>query len=192
MIDRYQFTQYFLRRKFLQLAGATLWIDTLNGETVLYCKMKAFKLREDIRLYTGEDMRTEVLSIKARQIFDISATYDVVDSTTGENVGALQRKGIKSILVDEWQIMNPKGQVIGTLKEDKLILALLRRFILNLIPQTYQAEIGGQPVATYKQNFNPYTMKLTIDFTQDQQGVLDRRLGLAAAILLAAVEGKQN
>jgi uncharacterized protein YxjI len=192
VIERYQFTQYLLKRKFLQLAGATFWIYNQNGEMVLYCKMKAFKLREDIRLYTGEDMQTEVLSIKARQIIDFSATYDVYDPTTGENVGALQRKGMKSLIKDEWIFFNAHGQPIGSLKEDKLLLALIRRFVCNLIPQQYLAEVSGLPVGIYKQNFNPFTMKLNLDFGQDQQGLLDRRLGLAAAVLLGAIEGKQD
>ena len=40
---------------------------------VAFCKMKAFKLREDIRVYTSEDATNELLSIQARQIIDFSA-----------------------------------------------------------------------------------------------------------------------
>ena len=73
--------------------------------------MKAFKLKEDIRLYTSEDMQTEVLSIQARKIIDISSAYDVIDSLTGAKVGALKRKGLKSILKDEWIIMDAEDKV---------------------------------------------------------------------------------
>jgi hypothetical protein len=52
--------------------------------------------------------------------------------------------------------------------------------------------MGGATVATYQQNFNPFVKKLTIDFTMDPQGRLDRRLGLAAAALLSAIEGRQG
>jgi hypothetical protein len=33
---------------------------------------------------------------------------------------------------------------------------------------------------------------VTLDYSMDQQGLLDRRLGIAAAVLLVAIEGKQN
>jgi len=60
--------------------------------------MKAFKLKEDIRLYANEDMQAELLLIQARRVLDISSEYDVTDSQTGEKVGVLKRKGLKSIV----------------------------------------------------------------------------------------------
>lgn len=190
--DAFQFSKYLVRRKVLKLVGGAFHVFGPSGEIVLYSQMKAFKLREDIRIYTGEDMQTEVLAINARQILDISATYDVKDSTTGEKVGVLQRKGLKSILKDEWIVMDANENEIGTIKEDNMALALIRRFLTNLIPQQYTGEIDGKPVCTLKQNFNPFVMKIEVDFSQDTGGMLDRRLWLAAAILLCAVEGKQD
>ena len=49
-------------------------------------------------------MQVELLSIQARQIIDFSAAYDVYDGSTGSKVGALKRKGMKSILRDECEI----------------------------------------------------------------------------------------
>lgn len=154
--------------------------------------MKAFKLREDIRLYTDKDMQTEVLTIEARQILDISAAYDVVDPTTGEKVGMLKRKGLKSVVKDEWIIADANDNEIGLIKEDSMALALIRRFLINLILQRYAGEINGRPVCSFKQNFNPFVMKIMVDFSQDPSRLLDRRLGIAAAILLCAIEGKQK
>jgi len=63
---------------------------------------------------------------------------------------------------------------------------------VNLIPQTFFGSINGMPVCSFKQNFNPFVVKINLDFSPDTNGLLDRRLGLAAAILLCAVEGKQQ
>jgi hypothetical protein len=46
-------------------------------------------------------------------------------------------------------------------------------------------------VVTFRQNFNPFVKKLAVRFT-DGEHVLDRRLGLAAAVLLLAIEGRQE
>jgi hypothetical protein len=192
MDERFQYPTYLIRKKVLKLFGGVFHIFGPNGDVVLYSKMKAFKLKEDIRLYTGEDMTTELLLITARKALDFSGTYDVVDSASGERVGALQRKGMKSILKDEWHILDLNDQQVGTIVEDSMLLALIRRFVASLIPQTYHGEIGGKPVLTFKQNFNPFVTKLNLDFNEDSGGLLDRRLGIAAGVLLCAIEGKQG
>lgn len=130
--------------------------------------------------------------IKARQIIDFSAAYDVVDSATGQRVGALRRKGLASILRDEWEILDAGDNMLGILFEDSMGMALLRRFLSNLIPQNYDITIGANRVADLKQNFNPFTYELGLDFSMDPNHILDRRMGIAAGILLAAVEGRQG
>jgi len=185
-------SQYTIRRKVLQLVGASFHVYDPNGQVVMFSKLKAFKLKEDIRVYESEAMQTELLSIQARQILDVAATYDVTDAQSGQKVGALKRQGLKSILRDEWLILDVNDQEIGKIQEESAALALVRRFLVNLIPQTYNMTIRGTPVGTMKQNFNPFVNKITIDFGPDTQGLLDKRLGIAAAILMCAIEGKQG
>ena len=194
---RFSHAQYLIRAKVLnvKLFGAVYHCYDTAGNLLFYTRQKAFKLREDIRLYTGEDMRTELLTIQARQIMDFSAAYDVVDAQTGAKVGALRRKGWKSMLRDEWLVMDTADRELGTIREDEAGLALVRRFIglaAVFIPQTFTADVGGQAVAKFQQNANPFGRKLWVDFGLDRDKRLDRRLGLAAAILLAAIEGRQQ
>jgi len=171
--------------------GAKLHIYDNTEQLVLYSQMKAFKLKEDIALFTDESMQKELLRIKARSVVDFSATYDVLDSETGEHVGALRRKGLKSIVKDEWIILDRHDQEIALIKEDNAMMAILRRFI-SIIPQKYNVEIKGATIPAFKQNFNPFVTKIIADFSEDTKVMLDRRLGLATAILLCAIEGKQN
>ena len=183
---------YLVRRKIFKLFGAAFHIYDPEGNLAFYSKMKAFKMKEDIRLYTSEDMQTEVLSIKARSIIDFSAAYDVVETNTNTKIGALKRKGMKSILKDEWIILDAEDNQIGFVKEDSAFLAMVRRFLTNIIPQKYHGEINGERVCEFKQNFNPFVVKINLDYSMDNKGLLDRRLGIAAAVLLCAIEGKQS
>jgi hypothetical protein len=98
---------------------------------------------------------------------------------------------MKSLLKDEWSILDRHDSQIGLIKEDHLILALLRRFI-GLIPQSFVVEMNGNNIGEIKQNFNPLVGKLRLDFTRDPSHTLDRRLALAAGILLCVIEGKQG
>ena len=191
MYSAFTHNKYLLKRQAIALTGKFRFYDP-SGSLVMFSEQKMFKLREDIRVYSDERKSQEVLLIKARSIVDFSAAYDVVDASNNEHVGTLRRKGIKSILRDEWEVLNAAGQVIGTLFEDSMGLALLRRFLANFIPQNYDISIGQNVVADLKQRFNPFRYELDLDFSMDTANQLDRRLGIAAGILLAAVEGRQS
>ena len=195
LLDQFQHNTYLVRQKIFKLFGAAFHIYDASGNVAFYSKQKAFKLKEDIRVYTGEDMQSELLTIRTDQILDIGATYQVHDPQQGGvHVGSLRRKGLKSIVRDEWVFLNPGGQEVGLIQEDSTAMALVRRFLPlgPLIPQEYNGDLGGIPVCRFKRNFNPFVNKVTLDYSMDQQGLLDRRLGIAAAILLVAIEGKQK
>lgn len=192
MYSAFTYPKYLLKRQAIAVTGKFRFYDP-NGNLVLFSEQKMFKLREDIRVYADESKSQEVLMIKARNIIDFAAAYDVIDVTTNEFVGTLRRKGFKSMLRDEWEVLNSAGEVIGLLFEDSMGLALLRRLFLGmLLPQNYDISIGETRVADLKQRFNLFRYELDLDFSMDVAGLLDRRLGLAAGILLAAIEGRQQ
>jgi hypothetical protein len=194
MAPRFQHQTYLIRRKFFQIFGAAFHVYGPNDELVFYSKQKAFRLREDIRLYGDESATEEVLTIHARSWLDFAAAYDVVDSQTGEKVGGLKRRGFKSLVRDEWIFMDADDQDIGLIQEDSAVMALVRRFVPfgDLVPQKYVGIVQGRPVCEFRQHFNPIIQKITLDFSLDESNLLDRRLGLAAAILLSAIEERQG
>lgn len=51
---RFDHIHYTIRRKVLKLFGGAFHIYDGEGNLVLYSKMKAFKLREDIPLYSDD------------------------------------------------------------------------------------------------------------------------------------------
>lgn len=185
---RFSYESYVIRRKVLKLIGAAFHIYNPSEELAFYVNQKGFKLKEDIRIFTDETMSQEVISIKSRNIVDISATYDVIDTGTGEKVGSLRRKGLKSILKDEWIILDSYDNQIGTIKEDNIGLALLRR-VIGIIPQSFVGKTNNSNVFTLKQNFNPFVQKINLDFIDSS---FDKRLGIAASILICSIEGRQG
>ncbi len=183
---------YVLRRKVFRLFGGAFHIFDPGGGIAFFSEQRAFKLREDIRLYTDETKSVELLTIAAREWIDFSAAYDVLDTVDNIKVGALRRKGFSSMFRDAWEILDEHDHPIGHVREDNLMLALVRRNVFKFLPQTFHADVGEQRVATFKQHFNPFIQKITLDFAVDQQNVLDRRLGIATAVLLCAIEGRQD
>jgi len=189
-MGHFEGSRYLIRRKILKLVGGAFHVYDEAGDVVAYTKMKAFKLKEDLRMYTGEDMEEEIFRIKARNIIDFAATYDVFDSKTDAKIGAFRRKGFKSMLRDEWLVFGPNDEEIGKVTEDSMALALVRRFISNLIPQTYDCEVNDKKVCVYKQNFNPFVTKVNVVFEPECD--IDRSLIMAGGVLLCAIEGKQD
>lgn len=185
--------KYYAKKKFWKLFGGEIRIYDESRSTLLFfVKQKAFKLKEDITVYSDESQNQEMLKIQARSIIDFSAAYDITDKSSGQKVGALRRKGFSSILRDAWEILDPNDNVIGKISEDSMLMALLRRFLSNLIPQAFVIEAGESQVGALKQTFNPFVPQFVVDFSMDTGRRLDRRLGIGAVILLQVIEGRQN
>jgi uncharacterized protein YxjI len=192
MHSAFQYDHYILKRQVFSLTGKFRLYNP-NGDLMLYSQQKMFKLKEDIRVFSDESMTQELLVIQARQIIDFSAAYDVIDPIYNTKVGVLRRKGFRSIMRDEWEVLDVYDQFLGILQEDNMARALLRRFLLgSLLPQDYDLLIGEQRVADLRQQFNIFRYELNLDFSMDTAHQLDHRLGIAAGILLGTIEGKQR
>tara|TARA_B100001113_G_scaffold59097_1_gene44600 strand:- start:17067 stop:17636 length:570 start_codon:yes stop_codon:yes gene_type:complete len=185
-----------VRQKVMKILGEEFHIysDESMRSMIGYSKMAALKLKEDIRVYSDESKSTELLIIKQKGILDFTGGFSIVDGQTGESLGTLRRKGMKSILRDSWILVDDKENVIGSLGEESGGLALVRRFIpylTILFPQQFHLRVNGSKGAVkYTQKMNPFVHKLSVSGVKSS-GV-DPRIAAAAAVLLIAIEGKQS
>jgi hypothetical protein len=70
---------------------STLGADEKSaGEQVCFVAQKRMKLKEDLRAFTDATKTAEVFRIKAQQVWDPRARYDVTDAS-GQRVGQLQK-----------------------------------------------------------------------------------------------------
>jgi hypothetical protein len=187
--------QYTIRRKVFKLFGASFHIYDETGNLVGYCKQKAFKLREDIRLFSDESMTTPLLTLGARSIIDFGVTFDVT-LPTGESLGSLRRKGLKSSFIrDEWLLYDEHGTDAAIIREKNAFMAFLRRLneiIAVFSPQTYEVVSNdSRNIATFQQRFNPFVYRLVVTI-HEQDDQLDDLVVLGAGCLIAAIEGRQG
>jgi hypothetical protein len=184
-------TRYTIRRKILKLFGASFSVLDEQGREVGFSSQKAFKLREDIRIFTDASQSRTLLAIRARQVIDWSAAYDVVDGSDEHRIGSLRRKGWSSLVRDSWEILDAHERPFATLREDGPVLAILRRVLSNLIPQQFHiTDPLGRELAVLRVRFNPFVYRLDVE-VRDRDAI-DPRLVLATAVLIAAVEGRQQ
>lgn len=188
--QRFTANRYVLKRQILTLTGKVRVYGP--GEMLLlYAEQKLLKLKEDIRLYSSDDKLQEVMNIQARSIIDFSAAYDVFDSNNGSQIGTLRRKGWRSVLRDEWEILSPQGELLALIREDSQGRALARRFLLgSLLPQSYDLITPQETIlGAYHQRFNLFRYVMDIELLADR---IDSRLALVGGIMLAIIEGKQD
>jgi uncharacterized protein YxjI len=157
-----------------------------EGTHVLSVKKKKLRLKEDVR-FTDPD-GDPVLRAKAGQVLDVNAAYVITDERTGEEVGAVKRDW-KSIFKHHWELLDPDGGVVARVVEDSVPMALARRYVTTLIPFRYHFEgSGGTRVGEIDEKFS-FRDNYTIDLSSDDEEAIDPRLGVAAAVLIDAIEG---
>ena len=176
------------RRKILAIAP-TFEIFDMQGTPLVYCQEKLFKIKDDIRIYSDPSKRVELLRIKQRNIMDWAGLFDVFDPQSGAKIGAFRRKGWRSWLRDEWHLLDANDTQMGAILETGT--PFLRR-IFKFLPYTFAFYVGNQQVGTFDQHFSFIGYKATMDITPWQGGPFDRRLAFAGALLLMAVEAKED
>ena len=191
-------TEYTIRKKVFNLFSAKYHIYNSQGDLIGFCMQKVFIFKEHIRIFTDESMTEERMTLAARSILDFDAAYDVIESNTQKRLGVLQRQGMKSILRGEWIVLDENENEIGSIKEDSMLLATVRRNFLNLLPhllkilpQKYHfSDHAGHQLAEFRSHFNPFIQKMTVTVYPDSP--IDPFLILAAGVLLVAIEGRQQ
>ena len=196
MAELFEADSYMIRQKVLKLLGEEFHIysDESMENMIGYSKQKALKLKEDIRVYSDESQSTELLTIKQKQMFDLKGSFGIVDGETGDSLGSIKRKGIKSLLKDSWIVLDTADNEVGSLGEDSGGKALVRRlvpFASLLMPQQFVLRMNGASgEVTFTQKINPVVHKLVVSGVSSSG--IDPRIAASAAVLLIAIEGRQG
>lgn len=188
----FQRDKYVLKKRFFSIIGARLDILNSSNQKVFFAEQKAFRLIEDIRLYADKSKIEEFMSIKARKIIDFSAFYDLTDSKTGEKLGALERKPLKSILKEEWIIYNKEDKKIGILQEDSWLPSLKGKFGYYLVTRKYKLFIENNKVADLKGISDLFSYNLELDIDKNNSFIFDPRIVIAVGIMIAFVNGETS
>lgn len=180
--------RYTIKRPFFSFLGRKFYVYAPDGSLVMFIKHPVLKLKQEFTLYTDETESTPLLTIKARAIIALNMALDVFDSRTGEKLGTVKSRGLKSIIRDTWDILDPSENPVGLVQEDGA--ALLRRFF-PILPSKHHIEINGQEVAKIRQIFRFFTKEFELDLTGNQ-GRVDVRFAVACAVLALMAESRRE
>ena len=179
---------YRVRRPWLSIFGRKYHIFAPDGSLVAFVKHPLFKMREQFTIFTDETETTPLIHMKSRQIVAINRCIDVFDAPTGEKVGTIRTRGLKSMIRDTWDILDQNDAVVGIMEEQGA--ALLRRF-LKFLPGRHKIDIGGTTVATLRQPFRFFIKELQLDLSM-AQGRIDSRFAMSCAVLALMAEARRE
>jgi uncharacterized protein YxjI len=170
--------------------------ETPAGPPVAYVRQKKLAIKEDIRFYADEQETEEVFQIKARNILDLGGSrYDVY---AGEKqIGALEHQFRASLVRSTWRVRDASNQEIAVARERSLPMAVARRLIDFVpdygafipIPYNFDLLIEGKTVGSLNRKFK-LRDSYVLDLSGDQDRQLDRRLAIALAIGLDALQNR--
>ncbi len=174
--------------------------DGAPGQPLCFVEQKRFKFKEDIRFYTDASKTQELMRIKARQAFDPRATYDVTDDLGGK-IGAIQKVFGASLLRSTYRIIDASGAEVAITTEKSLPIALVRRavgfipYVENIanwlpIPYHFVFKRGEEIIGHNTRQMWKIRDHYTIDMSPDTARVLDRRLVLAIAVGMDALQAR--
>jgi uncharacterized protein YxjI len=116
--------------KLLALASQ-IYVRDADGLLLGYVKQKMFKLKEDINIFADEGQTRLLFNIKADRVLDFSANYRFTDSA-GSAVGAIKRKGMRSIWRAHYLIFDAAGNEVMNVHEENGWIKFADAFIGEL------------------------------------------------------------
>jgi uncharacterized protein YxjI len=179
-------SHYIIRRKFWSLFERVFRVFTGDGQLIMYIQHPLLKLREEFMVYADEAKTRPLLRVKSRQVIAINFSYDVSDAQTGELLGSVQKRGVRSLVRDTFKIFDASGIEIGHAEEQGA--ALLRR-LFPILTSKHAIFVGGQQVAFIRQRFRIFTKEFTVD---TQPSSVDPRFVLAVALLALIAEARRE
>jgi uncharacterized protein YxjI len=130
-----------LKFRILALASEASVTDT-GGNEVMYIKQKAFRLKEDIRIFADSSQLQPLYTIRADRVIDFNANYQFTD-TGGNVVGRIRRQGMKSLWKASYEIfdadtleftiteVNPWIKVADHLLAEVPVLGMFTGYVFN-------------------------------------------------------------
>ncbi len=204
-IDPNEHDRFILRQRFRAVVNEYEFFLPMGdgdepGQPFCFVRQKRFTFKEDIRFYTDETRSVEVMRIKARQRFDPRARYDVT-AADGSKLGEIQKVIGASLLRSTYQLYDAHGAAVATVTEHSMPVALLRRAIgfvpvldsvADWLPIPYHFTFlrDGKVLGSHRRHIGKLRDIYTIDMSGDADRSVDRRLILAVAVGMDALQAR--
>lgn len=186
---------FVLKRQGLSIAGKYRLFDAEGKVPLLFIEEKSKWIPPSItyHFYADDKKTREVMTLKDR--LNASADeMDIFDTSTGEKIGSLvtDADSWSEVFKDVWVILDGDEKPVGKVYEKSLSKSLLREMVSHDLPQQMDIKVGDIEVGELRQKIKPVSYELVIDLSKDVSALMDHRLAVAAALVVAYHQGKES
>ena len=172
-----------------------LYRITADGQPVAFVRQQRLKIKEDIRFFADENETEELFRIKARAVLEFSGRYDVT-TPAGERIGVLGKVFGKSLLRSTWSVLDGNERELAVAKERSQFWAIVRRAV-DVIPYGdfipivfhFTIDAGDRHLGDFTRRIG-IRDRYDLDLSGDPERRIDRRLAIALAIALDALQSR--
>jgi uncharacterized protein YxjI len=169
--------------------------ETPAGGPVAFVRQKKLAIKEDIRFFADESESRELFRLKARSFLDTGGSRYDVATAEGEQIGVLHHVLRKSLFRSTWEVSGANGTT-ATAQERSLPMAIARRVVDFVpygewvpIPYNFDLLLDGGVVGHLNRKFQ-LRDRYVLDLSGDHERRIDRRLAIALAIGLDALQNR--
>ena len=169
--------------------------ETPAGAPVAFVRQKRMAIKEDIRFFRDEAENEELFRIRARSVLEFRGRYDVSDAS-GSRIGVLEKVFGKSLVRSTWRVLDAEEQEVASAQERSVPGAVARRLVdflpygeLVPIPYNFDIRMDGRVVGGFDRKFQVRD-RYVLDLAGDTERRLDRRVAIALAVVLDALQNR--
>ncbi len=179
-------SRYRIKRRFWSIFERTFRVFTMDGQLMMLVKHPVFRFREEFTVYADEAQSRPLLHIKSRQVIAINFAFEITDVETGQVLGSVQKRGLRSIVRDKFIVRDPDGQEIGHVEERGA--SILRRFF-PILTSKHEVVLNGKQAAAIRQIFRFFTKEFEVELAP---GAGDPRFVMSCALLALIAEARRE
>jgi hypothetical protein len=150
-----------------------------DGSLSAFVLQPWFRLRPELTIYADEEMSQPILLIKNRRFAALNMEHDLYDPATGQRLGVVRTRGLRSVFRDSWDILDADERAAGQMIEEG---PYFWRRIIKLIPGRHRIELGGRDVATIEQRFHFFRKVFDLHLEQVDDPI-EPRFAIACALI---------
>ena len=172
-----------------------LYRISANGAPVAFVRQKRMAIKEDIRFFRDESETEELFRIKARAVMELAARYDVT-APDGERIGVLGKVFGRSLFRSTWTVLDAQEQQLAVASERSQFWAIVRR-VIDVVPYGdfvpivfhFRIDDGDRHLGELTRAIGMRDL-FVLDLSGDHERTIDRRLAIALAIALDALQSR--
>lgn len=166
--------------------SSKLYFYDRQGRTLAFVRNTECEWSKDLRVFTDPTLSFELLAIKPARDAETGQYFNVVDSVNAEIVGKVRHLPAAGLHRQEWDLLGPEREEVCTIREDSVLLSLMRRYMTEALPQRYTIRDAQGASGRAVRVTGLFSPNMEIDLRGEGAKLIDSRLIVAALVLIFA------